>query len=369
MIQFADLPAEFRAIRDEVLEAITPVMESGQFALGFAVEQFEEDFAAYCRAEHAVGVNSGTSALHLALLAAGVGEGDEVITVSHTFIATVAAIRYTGATPVLVDVDADTYNLDPSRIEDAITSCTRAIIPVHLYGQPVDMDPILDIAGKRGLVVVEDACQAHGAEYRGRRCGSIGDLAAFSFYPGKNLGAFGEGGAVTTNNAEYADSIRSMRHWGQTRRYYHDLPGYNYRMDGLQGAVLSVKLRHIEAWTDQRRERAAWYDELLADGPFRPPAVRPDVRHVYHRYVVETDERGSLQEWLTRHDIDSGIHYPVPVHLQGVHADLGYSVGDLPVTERVASRVLSLPLAPQHTREEIETVASCLRAFASRGDR
>jgi dTDP-4-amino-4,6-dideoxygalactose transaminase len=367
MIHFADLPAEFQAIRDEIFEAITPVMESGQFALGFAVQQFEEDYARYCRVEHAVGVNSGTSALHLALLAAGVGEGDEVITVSHTFIATIAAIRYTGARPVLVEVETDTYNIDPSRLEEAITPRTRAIIPVHLYGQPADMDPILDIARKHDLVVVEDACQAHGAEYKGRRCGSMGDLAAFSFYPGKNLGAFGEGGAVTTNNADYAEKIRSMRHWGQTRRYYHDLPGYNYRMDGIQGAVLSVKLRHIEAWTDQRIERAAWYDELLEDGPFVPPVTRDDCRHVYHRYVIETDDREALQEWLTSHDIDSGIHYPVPVHLQGVHADLGYSPGDLPVTERAAARVVSLPLAPQHTREDIETVASCLRAFAGRG--
>lgn len=367
MIHFADLPAEFQAIKDEIFDAITPVMESGQFALGPAVAQFEKDFAGYVKAAHAIGVNSGTSALHLALLAAGVGDGDEVITVSHTFIATVAAIRYTGAKPVFVEIAADTYNLDPNRIEEAITENTRAIIPVHLYGRPADMDPILEIARRHKLVVIEDACQAHGAEYKGRRCGGMGDLAAFSFYPGKNLGAFGEGGAVTTNSGAYAEKIRSMRHWGQTDRYHHDLPGYNYRMDGIQGAVLSVKLRHIEEWTEQRRERASWYDEVLAESPFDPPTTQAETRHVYHRYVVETEEREALQQWLTKHDIDSGIHYPVPVHLQPVHEDLGYSEGDLPITERAASRVFSLPLAPQHTREEIETVASCLRMFPTQG--
>jgi len=366
MIHFVDLQGEFQAIKEEIFKAITPVMESGQFALGFAVEQFEKEFATYCKASHAIGVNSGTSALHLALIAAGVGDGDEVITASHTFIATVAAIRYTGAKPVFVEVAADTYNIDPNHIEEAITEHTRAIIPIHLYGRPADMDPILEIARRHKLVVVEDACQAHGAEYKGKKIGALGDLAAFSFYPGKNLGAFGEGGAVITNSAAYAEKIRSMRNWGQSRRYRHDLPGYNYRMDGIQGAVLSVKLRHLEEWTDLRRERATWYDEALGSSPYDPPTTQAETRHVYHRYVIETEDRQALQEWLTKHDIDSGIHYPVPVHMQPVHEDLGYSEGDLPITERVASRVFSLPLAPQHTREEIETVVSCLRMFANK---
>ncbi|MDA1192342.1 MAG: DegT/DnrJ/EryC1/StrS family aminotransferase [Candidatus Poribacteria bacterium] len=363
MIGMSDLPGQFEQIRDEILAAILPVMESGAFALGPAVGSFEKEFAAYCHSKEAVGMNSGTSGLHLALLAAGIGEGDEVITVSHTFVATVAAIRYTGATPVLIDIDPDMYLMDVSLIEGAITPKTRAIIPVHLYGQPCDMDPINEIAKRRNLLVIEDAAQSHGAEYKGRRCGSLGDMAEFSFYPGKNLGAFGEGGAVTTDNAEYAEKMRIMRHWGQSKRYHHDHPGYNYRMDGIQGAVLRVKLRYIEGWTELRRERAAWYDDLLADSPYKTPAVMPDARHVYHQYVIETDRRRELQEFLTVNGIDSGIHYPIPVHLQKTYADLGYKKGDLPVTERVVERILSLPCFPELKREEVETVVDALNKF------
>lgn len=361
MIPYLDLPAQYRSIKPEVDEAVQRVLASAQFILGPEVAAFEQAFGAYCRTPEAVAVNSGTSALHLALLACGIGPGDEVITVPFTFVATVAAIEYAGARPVLVDVEPGTLTMDPSRLERAITPRTKAVVPVHLFGQPADMDPILEIARRRGLRVIEDAAQAHGAEYKGRRCGSMGDLAIFSFYPGKNLGAFGEGGAVVTGDRDLAKTMRLLRSWGEEHRYEHRLRGFNYRMDGMQGAILGVKLRHLEAWTEARRSRAALYDRLLADATLQTPVVRENCRHVYHCYVVRTANRDQVRQTLADQQIQTGVHYPIPVHLQPAYADLGYAAGDFPVAEAAAREVLSLPIFPEMTDAQVEAVASALR--------
>ena len=361
MIPFVDLQAQYRALKPEIDAAILKVLENTQFILGPAVAGFETDFAAYCHTSEAVGVNSGTSALHLALLAAGVGPGDEVITVPYTFVATVAAIEYAGAKPVFVDVEPDYWTMDPAQIERAITPKTKAIIPVHLYGQPADMDPILEIARRHGLKVIEDACQSHGSEYNGRRCGSMGDLGCFSFYPGKNLGAYGEGGAVVTNDPALAKQIRLLRAWGEEVRYEHKYRAFNYRMDGVQGAVLGVKLRHLEAWTEARRARAAEYARQLAGTVAATPIERPGVRHVYHVYVVRLAQRDTWRARLADAGVQTGVHYPIPVHLQPAYRDLGYAAGAFPVSERVAAEVLSLPMFPELTNDQIATVASLLR--------
>jgi len=360
MIPYLDLKAQYRSIKPEIDAAVLKVLESGEFVLGSEVAKFEEEFAAYCGARHAVGVNSGTSALHLALLAAGVGPGDEVITVPFTFVATTAAIRYTGAKPVFVDIDPKAYNLDPARIEARIAPRTKAIVPVHLYGQPADMDRTLEIARKHNLIVIEDAAQAHGAEYKGRRAGSLGHLAAFSFYPTKNLGACGEGGIVTTNDPELARTVRLLRDWGTERKYHHALKGYNYRMEGIQGAVLRVKLRYLERWTEDRRAHAATYTRLLAESGVAAPYVMPDVRHVYCVYSVRAPQRPALIECLRARQIHYAIHYPVPIHLMEAHADLGYRAGDFPVSEAAAEQVLALPIYPEMTREQVEAVADAV---------
>jgi dTDP-4-amino-4,6-dideoxygalactose transaminase len=358
MIPYLDLKAQYHSIKDEIDAAVLRVLDSTQFILGDEVAAFEREFAAYCQASECVGVNSGTSALHLALLAAGIGPGDEVITTPFTFVATVAAIRYAGATPVLVDIEPDYFAIDAARIESAITGKTRAILPVHLYGQPADMTAILEIARRRGLVVIEDAAQAHGSEHHGRRCGSLADIATFSFYPGKNLGAYGEGGAITTTRSDVATTCRILRDWGQAQRYEHRLQGFNYRMDGIQGAVLRVKLRHLEAWTEKRRQVARWYTEVLDHDSVRVPNERPACRHVYHVYVVRSDDRDALRDALSKEGIQTGIHYPIPVHLQPAHADLGYRAGDFPIAEAAAREVLSLPIFPEMTRGQVETVAA-----------
>lgn len=363
MIPFLDLKAQYLSIKEDVDPAVIGVMESTQFVLGAEVQAFEEEFAAYCDAEYGIAVSSGTSALHLALLAAGVGPGDEVITVPFTFVATAAAVCYIGARPVFVDVDPRSYTMDVGQIEAAITSRTKAILPVHLYGQAADMDPIREIAGRHGLAVVEDAAQAHGASYNGRVVGSIGDMGCFSFYPGKNLGAYGEGGIVVTNDAEHARKIRMLRDWGQARKYHHELLGFNYRMDGFQGAVLRVKLRHLEAWTEARRAHAAHYDALLTEYGIEPPAVLPNRRHVYHIYAIRSPQRDELQQALSAKQIHTGIHYPIPVHLQPAYAGLGYQQGDFPCSEAVASEVLSLPMFAELSAEQVETVAKAVRDY------
>ncbi len=361
MIPFLDLNAQYLSIKDEIQQAVNRVLDSGQFILGEEVASFESEFARYVGARHGIAVNSGTSALHLALLAAGVGPGDEVITVPFTFVATVAAIGYTGARAVFVDIDPRSYTLDVTRLDAAVTPRTKAILPVHLYGQPADMDPILQIARRHRLIVIEDAAQAHGAEYKGRRVGSFGAFGCFSFYPGKNLGAYGEGGLVVTSNPESADIIRSLRDWGQTRRYHHVRRGYNYRMDGLQGAILRVKLRQLERWTDARRDRAALYDRLLRESPIETPQAMPYGRHVYHVYAVRSRERDDLQRTLQAHGVQTGIHYPIPVHLQPGYRDLGYLAGDFPHTEQAARAVLSLPIYPELSNVQVEMVAAAVR--------
>lgn len=363
MIPFVDLKAQYLSIKEEVDRAVLDTLASTQFVLGKEVAAFEELFADYTQCRYALGVNSGTSALHLALLAAGVGRGDEVITTPHTFIATVSAIDYTGARPVFVDIDPVSFTIDPAQIEAAITPRTKAIIPVHLYGQPAEMDAIMAIARKHGLVVIEDAAQAHGAEYKGRRVGSIGDLGCFSFYPGKNLGAYGEGGAVTTNNPELARTVRMLRDWGAERRYHHDLKGFNYRMEGIQGAILRVKMGYIEQWTELRRAAAARYDALLTPIGVRTPAALPDRRHVYHIYAIRDARRDELQAYLHEHGVSTGIHYPIPVHMQKAFAELGYQAGDFPQAEAAAAEVLSLPMFPELTAEQQQAVANAMQGW------
>jgi dTDP-4-amino-4,6-dideoxygalactose transaminase len=361
MIPMVDLKAQYRAIRPEIDAAVQRVLESGQYVLGPEVAAFEEEFAACCRAPHAVAVNSGTSALHLALLAAGVGPGAEVVTVSFTFVATAAAVCYTGARPVFVDIDPRTWTMDPDRVEAAITPRTRAILPVHLHGRPADLDPLLRLAERHGLVLIEDAAQAHGAEYRGRRVGSCGHLACFSFYPGKNLGAYGEGGMVVTADAGAAGTVRGLRDWGQTQKYQHDVLAYNYRMEALQAAILRVKLRHLEAWTEARRAHAAAYGRLLADAGVGTPADPAHARHVYHVYAIRSARRDALQRGLASRGIQTGIHYPIPVHRQKGYADLGRASGDLQASERAAREVLSLPMYPELSGTQIAEVAAAVR--------
>ncbi len=364
-VPFVDLKQQYLSIKDEVLAAVAGVFESTQFVLGKEVAGFEDEFASYSGARYGVAVNSGTSALHLALLAAGVGPGAEVITVPFTFVATAAAVGYTGAKPVFVDVDPETYCMDPARIEQAITPRTKAILPVHLYGQAADMDAISAIARRHGLPVIEDAAQAHGAEYRGRRCGSIGEMGCFSFYPGKNLGAYGEGGMVTTNDPELARQIRILRDWGAEKKYHHVLKGFNYRMEGVQGAILRVKLRYLEKWTEARRANAELYSRALADSGLQLPKQASGNRHVYHVYAVMTSQRRELMEALEAQGIQTGIHYPIPVHLQPAYSDLNYQAGDFPIAERLASEELSLPMFPELTESQIEAVSDAIAEYSS----
>ncbi|MGO7157594.1 DegT/DnrJ/EryC1/StrS family aminotransferase [Rhizobium leguminosarum] len=361
MIPFLDIKAQYQSIKGEIDAAVLGVLASGQYVLGDEVAHFEQEFADYCNVKHAIAVNTGTSALHLALLAAGVGPGDEVITVPFTFVATVSAICYTGARPVFVDVEPGTLTMDPAEVEAKITPRTKAIVPVHLYGQMADMDAIKAIAERHGIPVIEDACQAHGAQYKGHRAGSIGLSGCFSFYPGKNLGACGEGGMVVTNDDDQAKTMRMLRDWGQEQRYHHLLKGFNYRMDAIQGAILRVKLRHLEGWTEARRAHARRYSTLLAGSTdLTIPVEAADRRHVYHVYAIRSHDRDGLQRLLSAEGIPSGLHYPIPVHLQKAHADLGYQAGDLPVSEAAAREVLSLPIYPEMPVRHVDQVAAAL---------
>src|SRR5438094_9128976 len=359
-IPYLDLQAQYRALRSEVLRALEDICESSSFAQGSATSDFEAKFAAYCGVEHCVSLNSGTSALHLALRCLDVGPGDEVITVSMTFIATAWAISYTGATPVFVDIDPVRRTLNPDKLEAAITSRTKAIIPVHLYGMPAEMDRIMAIADRNGVPVIEDAAQAHGAKYRGKRVGQFGQIACFSFYPSKNLGAYGEGGALITDDASIARRARSLRDHAQSQKYLHDEIGYNYRMDSFQGAVLAIKLKHLDEWNAARTERAEYYTELLKNSNYTLPTHFSDSECVWHCYVIETPERDRARSCLRDVGIETAVHYPVPVHLQKAYAHLGYKPGDLPVTESLCRQCLSLPLYPELSKEEISTVASVL---------
>ena len=364
-VPFVDLQAQYRSIKSEIDEAIHRVLDTSAFVLGREVEAFERAFAEYVGARECVGVSNGTAAIQLALTACGVGQGQEVIVPANTFFATAEAVSTAGAEPVFVDCDADSCTIDPNKIEAAITGRTRAIIPVHLYGQPADLDPVFEIAARRNLFVIEDAAQAHGALYRGRRVGALARAGCFSFYPGKNLGAYGEGGAVVTNDLEVARRVRLLRDHGSERKYHHELVGYNFRLEGIQGAVLSVKLKYLDTWNDQRRAHAARYRELLApldaSGALTLPRESLYARHVYHLFVVQTNARDELQRQLNDAGVQTGIHYPVPVHLQPAYAALGHSEGDFPRAEEQSRRVLSLPMFAELTGEQIEHVAEVIK--------
>jgi dTDP-4-amino-4,6-dideoxygalactose transaminase len=363
-VPFVDLAAQHAAIREETASAAARVIDTGEFILGREVERFEEEFALYCGCEHGVGVDSGTSALELALRAYGIGAGDEVMAPANTFIATALAISCTGATPVLVDVDAASHTLDATRLEAAITNRTKAVIPVHLYGQPADMDPILDVARRRQLVVIEDACQAHGARYRERRVGALGHAAAFSFYPSKNLGACGDGGIVVTNDKDAAKALRMLRNYGQEKKYYHVVRGYNHRLDNLQAALLRIKLKHLDDWNNARRFLADFYSRLLKD-VVRTPEPAHYCDPVWHLYVIQVKNRDGLQAYLGERGIATAIHYPTPIHLQPAYRDLGYQRGDFPITERAADRVLSLPMYPELPLPAIASITAAVRTFVS----
>ena len=362
-IPLVDLKAQYLSIQDEIDAAIQRVVDSTGFILGPDVRAFEEEFARFCGVQHAVGVDSGTAALHLAFLACGIGPGDEVITTPHTFIATIGMLGRVGARPVFVDIDPRTYNMDPAKIEAAITERTKAIMPVHLYGQPAEMDPILEIADRHGLKVIEDAAQAHGAEYKGRRAGSMGHVAIFSFYPGKNLGAYGDAGALVTNDGEIAEQVRLLRNHGRREKYEHLLEGFNYRIDTLQAAILRVKLAHLEEWNEARRRHVATYHELLSDLDLVLPYEPEHVRAVYHLFAVRLRERDALRERLRERGVSTGIHYPIPLHLQPAYLHLGHKEGDFPITEECARQVLSLPMYPELTRGQMEEVTRAIKEF------
>ncbi len=365
-VPFLDLKTMHAPLMADIRREIDRVIESHAFALGPAVEEFERSFADYCGTEHCVGLNSGTSAVHVALICAGVQPGDEVITTPFTWISTAWAINYIGAVPVFVDIDPHTYCLDASKVEQAITPKTKAIVPVHLYGHPADMKPIVKLAREFNLAVIEDAAQAHGARYQRHVCGSLGDIAAFSFYPGKNLGGFGEGGAVVTDNAEWADRARALRDHAQEGRHNHTELGFNFRMDGIQAAVLNVKLGRLDQWNDQRRCVAAWYEQQLRDVPgLILPTAAEWAEPVWHIYAAQHPERDALRGHLGKHHIQSGVHYPKPIHLQPAYAHLGYRKGTFPQAEALAQRQLSLPMFPDMTEAQVTRVAEAIRAFSA----
>jgi dTDP-4-amino-4,6-dideoxygalactose transaminase len=362
-VPYLDLAAQMRPLRREIDAAIARTLDHCTFCLGPDVAQFEKDFARFCGAEHALGFNSGTSALHVALLLLNVGPGDEVITTPFTFVATSWAISYVGAKPVYVDIDEATFNLDPAQVEHAITARTKAILPVHLYGHPCDLDALLEICRKHKLKLVEDAAQAHGATYRGKVVGTFGSASCFSFYPAKNLGAYGEAGALVTNDAALAARARSLREHGSTTRYYHDEIGFNYRMEGLQGAVLGVKLKHLAEWTAARRRLAHRYHELLAETPLRLPLEAEYAESAYHLYVVRHPRRDDLKRHLEANRVGCSLHYPVPLHLQKCYTSLGYKAGDFPISEQAARECLALPIYPELTGGQIERVSSVIKEF------
>jgi dTDP-4-amino-4,6-dideoxygalactose transaminase len=367
MVPFLDLTRQFRRIEGEILSTQKRVLEKGRFILGEEVSSFEEEFARYCGVRYGIGVGSGTDALFLALKAANIGEGDEVITVSHSFIATATAISWTGAKPIFVDIDPEVYTMDPNALEDFLKKRKRrrvkAILPVHLYGHPAEMDAIMDIANRYHLMVIEDACQAHGAEYQERKMGSFGRLACFSFYPTKNLGAYGDGGMVVTNDKRYDERLRLLRRYGEKRKYEHVLKGWNSRLDEMQAATLRVKLKYLDQWNGERRKRALMYKRMLEDTEVRCPVEREQARHVYHLFVIRTKKRNALRVFLKEKGIETLIHYPVPIHLQKAYAELGYRRGHLPVTEKVAHEALSLPFYPELTSEEMREVQEQLKNF------
>lgn len=362
-VPFVDLQLQFQNIREDVLPAVESIMERTDFILGDEVSAFEQDFAAFCGADECVGVASGCDALLWAIKACGVGPGDEVITTANTYIATTFAITMAGATPVLVDCTEEAYLMNPTALEGAITPRTKAVIPVHLYGQAANMDVIQEITDRHGLVVIEDAAQAHGATYKGKACGSMGRVGCFSFYPGKNLGAYGDGGGIVTNDPEIAEKVRMYRNYGQSKKYHHDVPGWNSRLDTIQAAVLGAKLPHLSDWNGRRYRNADLYVEGLAGLPVQVPVELPDNVHIYHLFVIRTARRDELLEALKAAEVFCSIHYPIPIHLQKAYSDLGYAKGDFPVTERAAEEILSLPMFPELTEAQIEHVCSRVADF------
>ena len=365
MIPLVDLKRQYHTIKAEIDHAVLGTIERSVFIMGDEVSAFEQEFAAFQGVQHCIGVSNGTSGLHLALAVLAIGPGDEVITVSNSFVATAEAIAQAGARAVFVDVDEDSFTMDPGRIQAAITPRTKALMPVHLYGQMADMDPIMEVARAHRLAVIEDAAQAHGAEYKGQRAGRFGALACFSFYPSKNLGAFGDAGALVTNDEALARRARLLLNHGRIEKYNSIVSGYNYRMDTLQAAILRVKLRHLARWNDQRRQRTCLYDKLLAGTPVAAPREMEYGRHVYHLYVVQTDRRDALAVYLKQRNIATGVHYPIPIHRQAAFAGNGHSEGSFPVTDRLAPRILSLPLFPELTTEEVETIVQAILDFHS----
>ena len=363
-VPFLDLRAAYLELKEETDAAVARVLDSGGFILGKDVEAFEREFAEYLGVEHCLGVSSGLDALHLALRALGSGPGDEVLVPNNTYIATWLAVSFTGALPVPVEPDECTYNIDPERIEAAVTERTKGIIPVHLYGQPADMDPILEIARRHNLWVLEDAAQGHGACYKGKRVGGLGDIAAWSFYPGKNLGAFGDGGAVTTNNGELADRVRVLRNYGSRIKYYNEVRGFNSRLDTIQAAILRVKLHHLDEWNNRRRCIAAWYAGGLKDTGLVLPYIPEWAEPVYHLFVVRSQQRDGLQQHLKDLGIGTLIHYPVPPHLQEAYRDLGLGEGSQPISERLHREVLSLPMGPHLSEDQAAAVIQAVRAFS-----
>lgn len=357
-VPFVDLKKLHQPIEKELREVFDRVLQQSSFILGPEIKEFEQSFAAYVGAKECITVSSGTTALQLVLEGLGVGRGDEIITVPNTFIATAEAASAIGARPVFVDVDPVSYNMDPSLVERAIGPKTKVLMPVHLYGQSADLGPLMEIAKRHNLALVEDACQAHGTLYKDKKVGAIGNAGCFSFYPGKNLGALGEGGAITTNDPELAQKVRMLRDHGSVKKYEHSVTGYNYRLEGLQGGLLSVKLKHLDTWNENRRKIAKRYSELLSGKGLVLPAEVPYSKHVYHLYVVQADDREFLRERLAAANVESGLHYPVPLHLQQAYAALGHKRGDFPVSERLAGRILSLPMFPDMTDEQVERVAS-----------
>ena len=372
MIPFGDLSREYDDLSIEIDNTVAGLLKSGWFVLGKKGEEFEEVFADFIGKEvFAVGVGSGTEALHLALVASGVTHGDYVITVPNTAVPTVSAISFSGATPLFVDIDPDTYNIDTNKLRELVViekkrrgNKLKALIPVHLYGQSADMEPVLAIAREFNLTVIEDACQAHGAEYKGKRVGSFGDYACFSFYPSKNLGAYGDGGMITTKTPEQAHTLKMLRNYGQEKRYYHTIKGFNSRLDELQAAILLTKMKYLDTWNTRRRDIADFYNQNIKNKAITKPVEVSYGKHVFHLYVIRHPERNRLQAYLQNNDVQTVIHYPLPIHLQEAYKDLGYSQGDFPVAEKVAEEILSLPIFPQLRDKEAETVAELINSFS-----
>jgi len=368
MVPFFDLNRQYKNLKSEIAGAINKVFEKGQFILGEELYLFEEEFAHYCGVRYGVGVASGTDALYLALKALGIGEGDEVITVSNSFVATALAISFTGARPVFVDIDPETYTLDPNCVEGLLRKRKKrikAILPVHLYGHPTDMDAIMEIGKKYGLFIIEDACQAHGAEYKGKKIGSFGEMGCFSFYPTKNLGGYGDGGIIITNDRKFYEKLLLLRNYGEKKKYYHIIEGTNSRLDEIQAAILRVKLKYLDLWNEERRKKAFLYKEKLRDSGVICPIEKKDVKHIYHIFVIRTKIRNHLQRFLREKGINTLIHYPVPIHLQKAFSKLGYKRGQLPITERCSKEILSLPIFPEMRDKEIINVATQINSFFS----